>query len=232
MRIFTTLALLTLALSVTGRAATYSIDSGTAATSLGDNTAGWSAATLNHFTATAGAQTITAISVVFGNPGANSNLAGGENFTVVLWSDPDGNGNPSDAVVLASATGNMSLFNSPTSAAQSTAISPVTLAVGQSFFAGVVYNNYGANILPAGVAPSGAPGDSWLAYNVPGGGNINVSNLAGSNAFGTLASVVPAAAGLAAMVRAEAVPEPGVAALSGLALITGLSRRRRTSAGA
>jgi len=222
----TVAALVTAAAGRLSQAATYSIDLGTAVAALGD-TSGWSAAVLNHFTAAAGSLTIDSISVVFGSPAGGNGLAGGEAFTVVLWSDPNGDGNPGDAVVLGSASGNLSVFNSPSSQAQSTSISPVTLAVGQSFFAGVAYSNYGANVNPGGVAPSATPGESWLAYNGPLG-PVDLNNLSGSAALGTLGSLVPLAGAnsLVSMIRANGVPEPATAALAGLGLLT-LNRRRR-----
>lgn len=210
--------------SGTAAAANYSIDSGSAVAALGD-TDPWSAAAVNHFTAAAGGDTISSISVVFGSPVGGTGLVGGEAFTVVLWSDPNSDGNPNDAVVLGSAAGTISIFNSPTSAAQTTSITPVALTAGQSFFAGVVYNSYAANITPGAVSPSGTPGDSWLAYNGTSG-PININSLNSSVALDVLGTLVPAASGLASMVRANGVPEPTSAGLAGLGLLA-LSRRRR-----
>ena len=50
------------------RAVTYSVDGGSPAAALGDTNAGWSAVALNHFTAVAGGQNITSVSVLFGVP--------------------------------------------------------------------------------------------------------------------------------------------------------------------
>src|SRR6187399_1048153 len=124
--------LLTLLSAGVSRAVTYSIDGGTPAASLGEHTAGWSAAAINHFTVVAGGQNVTSVSVLFGvNPSSPpNNLAGGEPFTVAVWSDPNSDGNPNDAVLLGSAGGVITVFNDNVTF-QATAITPLGLSVGQ-----------------------------------------------------------------------------------------------------
>jgi hypothetical protein len=75
----------------------------------------------NHFTAVAGGQTIESISITWGSFG--------DAVTAKLWSDPNGDGNPNDALVLSSVagvTGGFTTYDIP----------DVTLLVGQSFFVG------------------------------------------------------------------------------------------------
>ena len=213
------------ALSVltSAHAAVYSIDAGTAVAAVGDNTSpNWSAAGINHFTAVAGSQNIVSISAVFGAGAPNvTNLVGGEAFTVVIWSDPDGNGNPSDAQVLSSAAGTITVFNDNVTF-QTTPITPVGLTVGQSFFAGVYYQNY-FNKFPGAVSGPGSPGESWVSFNATA--PLNLNNLAAADAFGVLGTVV-GQPGLVSMIRANGVPEPTAAAFAGLAAL-GMLRHRR-----
>ncbi len=216
------------ALSVltSAHAAVYSIDAGTAVAAVGDNTSpNWSAAGINHFTAVAGSQNIVSISVVFGTALPSvSNIVGGEAFTVVIWSDPDGNGNPSDAQVLSSAAGTITVFNDNVTF-QTTPITPVGLTVGQSFFAGVYYQNY-VNKFPGAVSGPGSPGESWVSFNATA--PLNLNNLAAGGpgtAFGVLGTVT-GNPGIVSMIRANGVPEPTAAAFAGLAAL-GMLRRRR-----
>lgn len=213
------------ALSVltSAHAAVYSIDAGTAVGAVGDNASpNWSAAAINHFTVVAGSQNIVSISAVFGTAlPFVSNIVGGEAFTVVIWSDPDGNGNPSDAQVLSSASGNITVFNDNVTF-QTTPITPVGLTVGQSFFAGVYYQNY-LNKFPGGVSGSATPNESWVSFNATA--PLNLNNLAAADAFGVLQTVV-SSPGIVSMIRANGVPEPTAAAFAGLAAL-GMLRRRR-----
>ena len=217
---------LTLLSAATSRAVVYSNDGGVPAASLGDDTAGWSAAAINHFTVVAGGQNITSVSVMFGaNPTAPpDNLAGGEPFTVAVWSDPNGDGNPNDAVLLGSAAGVITFFNDNVTF-QSTPIVPLGLSVGQSFFAGVYYESYPANVLPQAVSGSGGfPAEAWLAYNPAG--TLNLSSLGTSPVLGNFGATVGNPS-IVPMVRANGVPEPGAMSLTGLAALGLLGRRRQ-----
>lgn len=213
---------LSFSLLASARAVTYSIDGGTAIGAAGDTAPSWSAAALNHFTVVAGGQNINSVSVMFGAAGFATNLAGGEPFSVVIWNDPNGDGNPADATVLSSAAGTITTFNDSVTF-QTTPIPPVGLSVGQSFFAGVYFQSVN-NQSPLGVTLTGTPTESWVAYNAAT--PVNLNSLATSNAFGLLQSVVSNPPGLVAMVRANGVPEPASFTLAGIAAL-GLLRRRR-----
>jgi hypothetical protein len=86
----------------------------------------------NHFTAVAGGQTIESISIAWSG-------FGGDPITVKLWSDPNGDGNPNDALLLSSVAGVTANPNNVLGPALFTTydIPDVTLFVGQSFFVGV-----------------------------------------------------------------------------------------------
>jgi hypothetical protein len=210
-------------------AATYSIDSGSVSLGIGGEVVPgtpWSGAVLNHFTAVAGSQIITSISVVFGYPAdpglSPSGLVAGDPFTVGIWSDPNNDGNPNDAVLLGSTNGTISIFNNSTF--QTTPLS-VVLGVGQSFFAGVMVQNYGDKY-PMGVSMGNSPTESWGALVV--GGTLNPNNLAGANILAPLQNF-PNLTGIPAvgLVRANGVPEPTSTCLTAVAGIALLRRRRR-----
>jgi len=65
----------------------------------------------NQFDVVAGAELITSISVAFGpTPDFNYTDFTGESVTVSLWSDPNGDGDPSDAVLLTSVVGTVANY--------------------------------------------------------------------------------------------------------------------------
>lgn len=89
---------------------------------------------LNQFTVIPGSETITSIQVVFGTPVQSDRTA-----FVCLWSDPNNDKNPSDAVLLRSV---MTLIPSDRSW-HTYLIPPITLRPGESFFIGVVMDQRG-----------------------------------------------------------------------------------------
>ena len=214
---------LSFSLLASASAITYSIDSGAPVGAVGDTSATWAAAAVNHFTVVAGGQNIQSVSVLFGASPISpaSNLVGGEPFTVVVWSDPNGDGNPADALVLSSATGTITTFDDNVTF-QTTPISALGLSVGQSFFAGVYFNAIG-NKRPVAASGPGSPGESWVAYNAAS--PLDLNDLDAANAFGLLGTVA-GSPGIVAMVRANGVPEPASFTLAGIAAL-GLLRRRR-----
>jgi hypothetical protein len=65
---------------------------------------------LNQYTAYPGADTITSISIAVGWTGWNANLSG-RPITVAVWSDPNQDGDPSDAVLLQSLSTTVNAVN-------------------------------------------------------------------------------------------------------------------------
>ena len=86
---------------------TYLIDDGTAEDALGLKMGG-DIISLNQFAVIPGSETITTVSIAWGTlvlPDPNLN---GLPYTVAIWSDPTGDGNPTDAVLLTTAGGVLS----------------------------------------------------------------------------------------------------------------------------
>lgn len=120
----------------------------------------------NVFTAQAGGERITAISVAFGTATA------GTPVTAVLLDDPNDDGNPSDGVLLSSGQGQVANPRSNTF----TRIEIPPAVVSGRFFVGIVMD-YTAADRPARQS-GGVPNGNWSwLYVAP---QIDLSNLAGS----------------------------------------------------
>src|SRR5882724_10281344 len=91
---------------------TYSIDDGMAEDSVG-LTSGGNLLCLNSFT-TGSDNTILSISIAWGTPSFPDPTLNGLPYTAVLWNDPNGDGSPTDAVVLAMAPGVISMQGTDT----------------------------------------------------------------------------------------------------------------------
>lgn len=201
--------------------ATYSLDTGTATATIGDDAEPlWSAVFLNHFTATAASPIITSVSAVFGSGVSLSFVSTTDPVTFVIWNDPNGDGNPNDATVLSQASATLQVIDDGVTFVSQN-LGPAFMSVGQSFFVGVYFQGYGVNKFPMGV--SGGVTDSWVSYNNTG--SVDLNDLDGSLAFGELDVLV--GAGLVAMIRAEGIPEPTAFTLAFLGCAVPLLRRRR-----
>ena len=199
----------------------YQIDDGTAENSIG-LTNGGDLIALNSFALMPGRNVITSIAIAFGSPGGTGVNLNGTNFTVVLWSDPNGDGLPGDAVVLATAPGVISGF--ATNAFVTVSITPTTVLT-PNFFVGFRIT-HPAMSFPAAfdqTAPT-FPNRSFIAGGAAGTGNIN--NLS--------ANTIPVAPiesfGLVGnwMIRANAIPEPSTYMLTGLGFLGLLAVRKFT----
>jgi hypothetical protein len=206
--------------------AQYVIDDGTAENSVG-LTNGGDVIALNSFATLPSNNTITSISIAFGSGGASAgNTAlNGLSFTAVLWSDPNGDGSPIDAAVLATAVGVVS--GAGTNAFITLNI-PATLVTTANFFVGFKITH------PAGSFPGALDttlptfaNRSFIAGGAAGTGNIN--NLA----LNTIPPTAIEAAGFAGnfLIRANgaaaSVPEGGSSALLlGLSLLAVVAGRR------
>jgi hypothetical protein len=157
---------------------TYMIDDGTAEDSIG-LTAGGSFIALNSFPVIAGNNLITSISIAWGTPAFPDPSLDGLPYTAVLWSDPNGDGSPTDGVVLASAPGIISMQGTNTFL---TSVIPPTMVTTPNFFVGFVIT-HNAGQFPAAfdeTAPT-LSNRSWITI----GGNINdLSGAAPIESFG------------------------------------------------
>ena len=139
----------------------YIYDSGVSDNALGLNN-GTSLAWIHHFDRVGGAETLTAISTVFGTPAfpGSCGCSLGQDFQVHVWSDPNGDGDPSDAVLLASAA---DLISVPVESDvfQTTPIGPVALP--ESFFIGAATQGN----FPAAVDGTIENLDAWFDFNDP-----------------------------------------------------------------
>jgi hypothetical protein len=190
----------------------YQVDDGVAEGSVG--AAGYTLFTLNHFTIVPGANTLTGIEVLAGFPGCGC-ISDGMLLTAYLWSDPNHDGDPSDAQVLASASGTVS--TSDIGQFVNIPIGPLTLPDGTSFFAGIGYPTSAYALFDF----SSPAGQSWL---VTFHGTPDPNHLAST-------SFDPYPANFLVRVEGEsAVPEPStwILLLTGLAgAVSARARARR-----
>jgi hypothetical protein len=197
----------------------YALDDGSSEDSIG-LTAGGDLIALNEFTATPGNNIITSIDMAWGTPAFPDASLNGLSYTAVLWSDPNGDGDPTDAQVLATTTG--VVVGAGTDVFEFNAITPT--AVSGNFFVGFLITG-AAGQYPASLDESSA--DQMRSY-VAGGnaGTGDIYDLSNNGLpVGSLDSV-----GLPGnwLIRADAVPEPSTWAMVGLggALLLGLMRYR------
>jgi len=147
---------------------TYMIDDGTAEDSVGLS-AGGSFVVCNSFP---GNNVITSISIAWGTPAFPNPTLNGLPYTAVLWSDPNGDGSPTDAVVLAMAPGVIAQEGTNTFI---TTTIPPTMVTTANFFVGFLITHT-AGQLPAAydeTAPS-FPNRSWIAQT------SNINDLSGA----------------------------------------------------
>ena len=136
----------------------------------------------NQFAVIPGQNVIESVSIAWGTP-ANStdaSLLNGLPITAAIWSDPNGDGNPSDGKLIASVDGVMANANTDTFVTY-TFDSPVTIP-GNSFFIG--------NLTPAvptderfmeSIDQSSTARKSWIAA-MSSGGPVDINTL-GNNDF-------------------------------------------------
>jgi hypothetical protein len=150
---------------------TYMIDDGTAEDSIG-LTSGGSFVAVNSFPVSGGNNVITSVSIAWGTPAFPDPTLNGLPYTVGLWSDPNGDGSPTDAVLLATASGIIAAAGTDTFI--TTTITPTTVTTTNFFVGFLITHNAGQ--FPAAFdedAPT-LPNRSWVAQT------SNISDLSGS----------------------------------------------------
>src|SRR5262245_3416082 len=139
---------------------TYMIDDGTAEDSIG-LTAGGSFVACNSFPVTGGNNVITSISIAWGTPAFPDPSLDGLPYTAVLWSDPNGDGSPTDAVVLAMAPGVIS--QQGTNTFLTTAIPPTMVSTTNFFVGFLITHNAGQFPAAFDEDPPTLSNRSWVA---------------------------------------------------------------------
>lgn len=229
-KVFVLGGLATLAVTASAQ---YIIDDGVGENSVGFNNAfqnsiGW----LNHFTVSGGNSVITGIQVAFGF-GATP-FPNGSPVDVFLWNDPNGDGNPGDATVLASLAGVVG--NSGTDTFNNYDIADTFVgADGTSFFVGAIVTGTltTGGFFPARIdQTTPTTGESWITGNAgtaaAPGAAVDPNNLGGTGT-GLLNMTALAGSGLDGdwMIRATGQPVPEPATLAVLALGAAAMLRRR-----
>ncbi len=148
-----------------GGVGAYQWDDGTTENAFGLTVAGevcW----IVHFNTISGQEEISHIQTTYSRIGSgNPGVLPGDNIRVYVWHDPDGDGNPADAVLLAEASAPAEAAAIATNVFQDIAIGPVSVP-GPSFFIGVSAAIV-ANTFPYPMDQGGPQADqAWLGYVV------------------------------------------------------------------
>jgi hypothetical protein len=149
-------------------ASTYQIDDGSAEDAIG-LTAGGDTICLNEFAVIPGSENISSVSIAWGTPAFFDPTLDGLPYTVAIWSDPNGDGDPGDAVLLTTASGVVSDQGTDTFITTSLSASIST----SNFFVGFLITQ-GAGQFPAAFDESSPINNrSYIA----GGASGNINNL-------------------------------------------------------
>jgi hypothetical protein len=152
---------------------TYMLDDGSAEDSIG-LTVGGDVIALNEFAVIPGNETITTVSIAWGTPAFPDPSLNGIPYTVCIWSDPNGDGSPTDAVLLNTASGVISQAGTDTFLTTDIADTTITTA---NFFVGFLVTHVGGQFPAAFDESNPLFNRSFIAGDsVPGSGDINNLN--------------------------------------------------------
>jgi large repetitive protein len=145
----------------------YAIDDGGMENAIGfTGASGNDVMWLNYFTAIEGCELINMIYVAWGD------MANGGACRLILYEDPDNDGNPDDAVYLTEAT--TTVANANTSIFTGVSITPTTVSGG--FFVAALCQNLPDYQFPAAMDQTTPQGNSWIIADFSAGG-FDVNNL-------------------------------------------------------
>jgi hypothetical protein len=148
---------------------------------------------LNAFQAAPGAPTtITSIDIAYGeNNGVTaSDPVNGSPVNVYIWSDPNNDGDPTDAVIVGGPIATTVQLKDTDTFVNVALPDTLTFSAGQWFFAGFQSTGFAA-----GIDRSSSLGRSWVAAGWPEKTSAEPDNLAGANLFGTIEDLTQGAAG-------------------------------------
>jgi hypothetical protein len=153
---------------------TYMLDDGSAEDSIG-LTVGGDVIALNEFAVIPGSETITSVSIAWGTPAFPDPSLNGIPYTVCVWSDPNGDGSPTDAVLLTTADGVISQAGTDTFL---TTDIPDTAISTSNFFVGFLVTHQGGQFPAAFDESNPIFNRSFIAgASIPGSGDIeNLNN--------------------------------------------------------
>jgi len=195
----------------------YQLDDGTAETAFGQS-AGQDMLWLNGFETQPGAEVVTAIQVQWGVNVTHSGA--GRPVSVLLYDDPNNDGNPADAILLTSAATTATPYG--TGVFAEVPITPTQ--VSGTFFVAALHEDAPNGLTFMAAMDATTPqGRSWILHSTSGS-SIDPNDLSGANQLPTGSPGTDANFGLRAV--AVPVPEPGTAGLL-LAGLAALSRLRR-----
>jgi hypothetical protein len=169
-------------------ASTYMIDDGTAEEGLGfnDGLKNLEALWLNQFDVIPGQTTIASVSIAWGNPNFPDPDINGTPVVLAIWSDPNNDGNPDDAVLLGSADGFM--VNQGTDTFVTYPFTPaIALPAGAtSFFVGdMTPMNNGPIHFWQGLDESSTTRQSWVAA-MSDGSAVDINHPGNNDFFGII----------------------------------------------
>ena len=171
-------------------ASTYMYDDGTSEQSIafGDGTQNFESLWFNQFAVIPGSNVITSVSVNWGTPLFPESGLNGTAVTIAVWSDPNGDGQPFDAVLLGSVAGTIQNADTDTLVTY-TFTTPVTVP-GTSFFVGDMtpaQSRLGELFYQGQDTTNSAPNKAWVAANSTGA-PVDINNVGNNDFIGTIDS--------------------------------------------
>jgi hypothetical protein len=156
----------------------YLLDDGTLEASFGLGVQG-DIAWLNHFTVQSGMEVIAYVELVYSNT-----FLDGVPVTIHIWSDPNQDGNPDDAQVLATASA--TAINSGQVVFNPVYVGDLSIGpVGTSFFVGALLHDTIGSIRPVTRDTDDIHGESWYAAQASVG-SLDPNNLGAAQYFGRM----------------------------------------------
>lgn len=171
---------------------TYKWDDGASedAIAFGNGTSNVPAIWFNQFKTVKGGEAIQSVEVAYGTK-ANSTTAkqlNGTKVTIGIWSDPNNDGDPTDAVLIGSVKGKISKANKDAFITYTFAKPVVVGKAGTSFFVGdVTPAETTAEFFFQGIDTTASAGHSWVAAQA-NGGKLNIKKIGKNDTVGTIDS--------------------------------------------